>query len=171
MDKPRILILGKLPPPVMGPALATEIILNSKLKNTCELHHFDTRINETVADMGKFKPGKILTIRNQYRAFKEMLLKTKPQVVLVPIGQTSAGFFKDVPFIRIADKAGAKVVLQLRGSAWRTWFDKLDAVRKMAVKNQINRVEGAIVLGANLKWIFKDLLPDHKIFVVPNGGD
>lgn len=155
----------------MGPALATEIILNSDLKNEFELYHFDTRINASVADMGKLKPGKIQIIRNQYSAFKSMLKTVKPQLVLIPIGQTTAGFFKDVPFIRMAHKSGAKVVIQLRGSAWRTWFDKLDALRQMGVKRQLNKVSGAIVLGENLRYIFRDLIPEEKIFVVPNGGD
>ena len=155
----------------MGPALATEIILNSDLKNEFELHHFDTRINESVADMGKLKAGKIQIIRNQYRAFKSMLQVVKPHLVLIPIGQTTAGFFKDVPFIRMAHKSGAKVVIQLRGSAWRRWFDKLDTFRQMGVKRQLNKVSGAIVLGENLRPIFRDLISEEKIFVVPNGGD
>lgn len=171
MDRPRVLILGKLPPPVMGPALATEIILNSDLKSEFELHHFDTRINESVADMGKLKPGKIRIIRNQYRAFSVMLKTVKPHLVLIPIGQTTAGFFKDIPFIRMAHKSGAKVVIQLRGSAWRTWFDKLDTFRRMGIKRQLDKVSGAIVLGENLRYIFGDLLPEEKIFVVPNGAD
>lgn len=171
MDRPRILVLGKLPPPVMGPALATEIILNSDLKNEFELHHFDTRINESVADMGKLKPGKIKIIRNQYSAFKSMLKTVTPHLVLIPIGQTTAGFFKDVPFIRMAHKSGAKVVIQLRGSAWRRWFNKLDPFRQMGVKRQLNKVSGAIVLGDNLRYIFSDIIPEEKIFVVPNGGD
>ena len=171
MDRPRILILGKLPPPVMGPALATEIILNSDLNAEFVLHHFDTRIIESVADMGKLKPRKFVIIRNQYQAFKSMLKTVNPDLVLIPIGQTTAGFFKDIPFIRMAHKSGAKVVIQLRGSAWRTWFDKLDALRQMGVKRQLNKVSGAIVLGENLRYIFRDLLNEEKIFVVPNGGD
>ena len=155
----------------MGPALATEIILNSDLKNEFELHHFDTRINESVADMGKLKPSKIKIIRNQYSAFKSMLKTVKPHLVLIPIGQTTAGFFKDIPFIRMAHKSGVKVVIQLRGSAWRKWFNKLDAFRQMGIKRQLNKVSGAIVLGENLRYIFRDLLPEEKIFVVPNGGD
>ena len=155
----------------MGPALATEIILNSDLRNEFELNHFDTRINESVADMGKLKPGKIKIIRNQYRAFKSMLESAEPHLVLIPIGQTTAGFFKDIPFIRMAHKSGAKVVIQLRGSAWRTWFNKLDAFRQMGVKRQLNKVSGAIVLGENLRYIFKDLISEERIFVIPNGGD
>ncbi len=171
MEKPRVLILGKLPPPVMGPALATEIILGSGLREEYNLHHFDTRINESVADMGRLKLAKIQIIRRKYRAFKAMLKEVKPQLVLIPIGQTTAGFFKDMPFIRMAAKSGAKVVIQLRGSAWRSWFNSSGAFRRMAVMKSLSRVSGAIVLGDNLRPIFEGLIADEKIFTVPNGAD
>ena len=171
MERPRVLILGKLPPPVMGPALATEIILSSSLRDAYDLHHFDTRINDSVADMGRLKLAKIQIIGRQYGAFKKMLANVKPHLVLIPIGQTTAGFFKDMPFIRIAAKSGAKVVIQLRGSAWRTWFNSSGALRRMAVMQSLSRVSGAIVLGDNLRPIFEGLIADDKIFTVPNGAD
>lgn len=171
MGKPRILILGKLPPPLMGPALATEIILNSSLKERFELHHFDTRLNASVAEMGKFSFSKMGLIRQKYRNFRRMLKEVKPDLVLIPIGQTSAGFFKDVPFMRMASSSGAKVVIQLRGSAWRDWYNDLDAFRQKAVQSQIRKTDAAIVLGDNLRTIFEDFYADDKIFVVPNGAD
>jgi glycosyltransferase involved in cell wall biosynthesis len=171
MERPRVLILGKLPPPYIGPAVATRIILESSLNERYELHHFDTRINDDVADIGSLKLSKLVTIRTLYKAFRQKLEEVNPDIVLVPIGQTSAGFFKDMPLIRMADKAGAKVVVQLRGSEWRLWFDALDVVRKSWVRKSITRAQGAIVLGENLKSIFQGLVPDDRIFVVPNGGD
>ncbi|MCA1761509.1 MAG: hypothetical protein LC664_00715 [Flavobacteriales bacterium] len=128
MEKPRVLILGKLPPPIMGPAIATEIILNSELKDDYELFHFDTRINDSVQEMGKVKFSKIAQISRLYQTYRQTLREVKPHLVLVPIGQTSAGFFKDIPFIRLAAKSRIKVVVQLRGSAFKTWFDGLDSL-------------------------------------------
>ncbi|MEM9050758.1 MAG: glycosyltransferase family 4 protein [Bacteroidota bacterium] len=171
MEKPRILILGKLPPPLMGPAIATQIILDSDLNQDFELHHFDTRINSDVADMGRFKWSKIKIIRALYSSFEKTLAAKKPELVLVPIGQTTAGFMKDVPFIKSASKAGAKVIVQLRGSEFRTWFDGLDGIRKSMVRSALSRVEGVIVLGENLKYLFEGLVPGEKIFVVSNGAD
>jgi glycosyltransferase involved in cell wall biosynthesis len=171
MEKPRILILGKLPPPLMGPAIATRIILDSDLQDDFDLHHFDTRINNDVADMGTFKWQKIKTIRALYSKFDESLTAVKPELVLVPIGQTTAGFLKDVPFIRMAAKAGARVLIQLRGSEFRTWFDGLDPIRKNMVKGALAKVNGVIVLGENLRYLFEGLVPSEKIFVVSNGAD
>ena len=171
MEKPRILILGKLPPPLMGPAIATRIILDSDLQDDYDLRHFDTRINADVADMGSFKWQKIKTIRTLYSKFDESLKEIKPELVLVPIGQTTAGFLKDIPFIRMAAKSGAKVVIQLRGSEFRTWFDGLDRIRKNMVKGALAKVHGVIILGENLRYLFDGLVPAEKIFVVSNGAD
>lgn len=171
MVKPRILILGKLPPPLMGPSLATEIILKSELNEPFDLHHFDTRINTSVAQMGRYSWSKLGIIRKKYRHFKRVLKKVKPDLVLIPIGQTSAGFFKDVPFIRMAAQSGAKVIIQLRGSAWLTWYRGLDAFRQKTVRNQIQKTDAVIVLGNNLRFIFEDFYPKDRIFVVPNGAD
>lgn len=171
MGKPRILILGKLPPPMMGPALATEIILKSNLGERFELHHFDTRLNASVAEMGKFSFSKMGLIRQKYRNFRRILKEVKPDLVLIPIGQTTAGFFKDVTFMRMASSSGAKVILQLRGSAWLDWYKGLDAFRQKAVQSQIRKTDAAIVLGENLRHIFADFYPSDRIFVVPNGAD
>jgi len=171
MERPRVLILGKLPPPLIGPAIATEVLLNSDLSEDFELAHFDTRINSHVADMGAFKWRKIRTIRALYSDFSDRLSDFKPDLTLVPIGQTTAGFLKDIPFIRMSAKAGARVVVQLRGSAFKTWFDGLDPIRKSMVRNAFENVDAAVVLGENLRYIFRGLLPDERIFVVPNGAD
>jgi hypothetical protein len=53
-QRPKILILGKLPPPYMGPAVATWILLNSSLKDHFEVLHLDTRINSSLETMGKW---------------------------------------------------------------------------------------------------------------------
>jgi glycosyltransferase involved in cell wall biosynthesis len=155
----------------MGPAIATRILLNSDLKNDFDLHHFDTRINAHVADMGSFKWQKLKTIRTLYSTFEERLKEVNPELVLIPIGQTTAGFLKDIPFIRMAQKSGAKVLIQLRGSEFRTWFDKLDPIRKNMVRGALAKVHGVIVLGENLRCLFEGLVPDEKIFVVSNGAD
>ncbi len=171
MERPRILILGKLPPPYIGPAVATKIILESRLIESFRLFHFDTRINADVAQMGRFQLSKFGRIRRLYSAFRQKLKMSAPSIVLVPISQTATGFFKDVPFIRMAGASGAKVLVQLRGSEFRDWYDGLDALRRSFVRNQLLKAHGVIVLGENLRWIFKDLFPEARIFVVPNGGD
>ena len=40
-----VVFLGKLPPPYIGPSVACEIILNSKLKDEFNLIHLDLSIH------------------------------------------------------------------------------------------------------------------------------
>lgn len=171
MERPRVLILGKLPPPLIGPALATQIILESDLKKHYELRHFDTALNKSVSEFGKVKISKLADIQGKYRQFRKELKEFRPELVIIPIGQTSAGFFKDVPFIRLAAVSRAKILLHLRGSAFKFWYNGLDVFRKKMVAKSVSRADGAIVLGENLRHQFADFFNYESIYVIPNGAD
>ncbi len=165
------MILGKMPPPYIGPAVATKILLDSKLNERFDLTHFDTKLNERVEDMGTLKWSKLGAIRNMYRRFRLDLDMYRPDLALIPIGQTTAGFFKDIPLIRAAAKSGTKVLLHLRGSAFRDWYDGLDPARRIVVKHALAAADGVIVLGDNLRELFHGLFVETVIYAVPNGGN
>jgi glycosyltransferase involved in cell wall biosynthesis len=168
--KPTILLLGKLPPPLIGPAIATDIILNSSLKEQFNLVHFDTRINTEVATMGKWSAAKFLKTLKMYREFKRLVKTTQPDLILVPISQTTMGFYKDARYIKIGSKY-TKVLVQLRGSNFKNWLATSGKVTHTLVKNTLSKCEGVIVLGNNLKHLFEDYFTENQIFVVPNGAN
>lgn len=171
MNRSTVLLLGKLPPPYIGPAVATKIILESELAERFDLHHFDTRINASVSEMGKFRLSKLSVLGRMYGAFRQKMKDVKPAVVIVPIAQTPAGFLKDVPFIRIASAAGAKVVVQLRGSEFRDMYYRMGAWRQKRLRHELSKASAAVVLGENLRYIFEGFFPEDCIYSVPNGGD
>jgi glycosyltransferase involved in cell wall biosynthesis len=171
MTKQKVLLLGKLPPPYMGPSIATEIILKSSLKEHFELIHLDTKINYEISAFGTWSFGKVFRNISIYFKMISLVRKTKPTIVLIPISQTTTGFFKDSLFILIAKFFGRKVVLQLRGSNFKTWISNSSALNKWYVKYILKKTQGVIVLGNNLKHLFENCYPKDKIFVVPNGGD
>lgn len=169
--KPGILILGKLPPPFMGPAIATQILLQSGLNDYYKLIHLDTRINTSLESLGKWSINKIsVSVRIYFRMLR-ICLKQKPELILIPISQTSTGFIKDFVFITIGKLTGRKIVLQLRGSNFVNWQNKSSSVMKAIVKTAMKWAEGIIVLGNNLRFLFQDYFPAEKIFVIPNGGN
>ena len=169
-QKATILILCKLPPPIIGPAIATNIILNSSLKEGFDLIHFDTRINADVATMGKWSLSKLFKIFELYREYKAVIKKEHPDLILVPISQTTMGFVKDAPFIRIGAKH-AKVVVQLRGSNFKNWLATATSFTNDFVNKTLKKCDGVIVLGNNLRYLFEDVFKEEQIFVVPNGGN
>lgn len=170
-EKPTILILGKLPPPLMGPAIATQIILNSSLRNEFNLVHLDTRMNKDVATMGRWSLSKMLRSVSIYVEFVQKIRQHQPQLILVPISQTTMGFFKDAPFIWLGKLMGKKVLIQLRGSNFNNWINSASGLTKSLVRTTLKKCVGVIVLGNNLKHLFKDYFTDEYIFVVPNGAN
>ena len=171
MKAKTVLILGKLPPPYMGPSVATEIILHSNLKNKFDLLHLDTKINTELGTFGKWKFGKVFKNISLYFKMARMVSGKKPDLVLIPISQTTTGFFKDSIFILIARLFGRKILLHLRGSQFKVWVDDSSGLNRRYVKFILKKTKGVIVLGNKLRYIFELYFSPEKIFVVPNGSD
>lgn len=171
MTKTRVLILGKLPPPYMGPSIATEILLKSDLKNRFDLIHVDTKINHSISSFGRWNFSKISKNVSIYLNLVSVLRKRKPQIVLIPISQTTTGFIKDSVFILLAGLFKTQIIIQLRGSDIQNWLNKSSSLTKSYFKFILKKTKGVIVLGNNLKYLFKDYYPNETIFVIPNGGN
>ena len=62
-------------------------------------------------------------------------------------------------------------MIQLRGSDFKRWLDNASSSTRMFVAFTLKIPKGVIVLGHNLKYLFRDFFPEHRIYVVPNGGN
>lgn len=164
-------MLGKLPPPYIGPAVATRILLNSKLKDHYQLIHFDTSINKDLSGFGKKDPAKVWRIWQQRSALKKLLKRERPDLVIVPVSQTTSGFYKDAVFVRMAAKYAGKVLVQLRGSNFLNWLESTPGNVQRFVRKTLSQADGVVVLGENLRYLFESVFSKDKIFVVPNGAD
>lgn len=169
--KPRICLLGKLPPPYMGPAIATQVLLQSGLRERFELLHVDTKVNEDLRNMGKWSISKLIRAFCIYLQLFRICLVKRPALVLVPISQSTTGFSKDALQIIIARLTGRRVLLHLRGSEFKTWMERSSPITRSAVRWIFSLTRGVIVLGNNLRYLFKGYFPDEQIFVAPNGAD
>ena len=166
-----VMILGKLPPPYMGPSIATEILLKSELKNTFNLIHLDTKINTTIKSLGKWSFSKLVKNIGIYFKMISLLIESKPDVVLIPISQTTMGFVKDSLFIVLSSVFRRRIIIQLRGSDIKNWLSHSSLLTRWYFKLIVKRTKGVIVLGHNLKYLFQDYFNDSNIFVIPNGGN
>jgi glycosyltransferase involved in cell wall biosynthesis len=169
-NKKNILLLGKLPPPYMGPSIATALLLQSDLSRTFNLLHVDTKVNTDLKNIGKFNFDKLKKNLAIYRKLIKINHNNKPELALIPFSQTTIGFIKDSIYIRICLLLRTKVLLHLRGSEFKIWMNRSNFLTRWYVKSTLNRCEGVIVLGNNLRYLFEDYLPENKIFVCPNGG-
>ena len=171
MRKPKILILGKLPPPYMGPAIATKILLNSSLNDEFKLLHVNTNVHSSLNTIGTLSLKKIRQNLGVYKRLLHLVRTERPELVLIPISQSTVGFVKDSIFILISRLMGRKVLLHLRGSDFKNWLHRSSKLVRNYAEKIVGITDGVIVLGENLRHLFTDYYSDDQIHVVPNGAN
>ena len=155
----------------MGPSIATEIILKSKLSSEYDLIHLDTSDRRELTNLGKIDFWNIYLALKHYVQLFYLIAFKKPAIVYIPISQTTIGYLRDSGFILIAKAFRRKVVCHLRGGNFRNWYDSAGKAVQRFVSLVHGVVDAQIVLGESLRSLFYGLLPEERIFVVPNGGD
>jgi len=170
-SKPKILFIGPVPPPYMGPTLATEIILNSGLSDDFELIHLDTSDHRGLETLGAIDFWNIYLALKSYIEMTFLILTRWPKLVYIPISQTTIGYIKDSIYIIIAKLLGRKVVCHLRGGNFKNWLSGTSGLVRRYVHFVHSRIDGQIVLGECLRHLFEDINDNERIYVVPNGRD
>ncbi|MFT7553457.1 MAG: glycosyltransferase involved in cell wall biosynthesis [Rhodothermales bacterium] len=171
VSKPAVLLLGKRPPPLTGPAVATGILLASGLKETFRLFHFDTNTHDSLATYQSVSLRRSLKTAGLFGRFALSLVRLRPDVVIIPISQTSSAFFKDSLYILMARVCTSAILVQLRGSALKVWLDDAPFLVRAWFRFVMGRVSDAQVLGESLRYLFEPYFSADRIHVLPNGGD
>lgn len=171
MSRPKIVLLGKLPPPYMGPAIATQILLRSSLTDRYDVHHVDTNAHGSLDSIGTWSMEKVRTNLRIYAHLARVLRDEKPDLVVIPISQATLGFIKDSVFVLLSWLAGRTTLIQLRGSNLQNWLASAPVPVRVYAEAVLRRAQGAIVLGNNLRHLFREYFREDHIFVVPNGAN
>lgn len=170
-QKKKVIFLGPLPPPYMGPTVATEVLLKSRLADQFQLIHLDTSDHRGAEELGAIDFTNIyLGIKHTVQLFWLISIH-RPAMVYIPISQTTLGYLRDSLFIVVAALLRRTVLCHLRGGNFRNWYDSCSRLMRGYIRLVHGLVDGQIVLGRMLRPLFEGLVPDDRIFVVPNGRD
>jgi len=167
--KKKVLFLSPLPPPYMGPTIATRIILDSALQNEFTLIHLDTSDHRELDHLNK------IDFRNIYLAIKHgivlcgLIVTRMPDLVYIPISQSTVGYIRDSAYIVLSKIFGRKVICHLRGGNFKNWYDSSNPLFRWYIRSIHSLIDGQIVLGEKLSGLFQGIIPPNKIYVVPNG--
>lgn len=154
MNKKKICFIAQFPPPVHGLSKAVEELYHSHLAEEFEFE----KVNLT-------DHKKILV--NLYT-----IQKSKAELFYFTISQTKAGNLRDLIIMKLLALGNKKCIIHLHGGYYRTLVERdLPVWQKKANYRAIARLSGAIVLGQSLKSIFQGLLPDEKLYIIPNCVD
>ena len=165
MARYKVIILGKFPPPYFGPAIATEIILKFRLRDIFNLSHFDTRIKRYNRYYWEKRNWEIFLVIKKYFKYIHLIKKFRPDLILVPISQSTTGFIKDSIYIHFGVRSGSKILIHLRGSNLLNWLNNSSRLTRWYFRYILKETSGAIVLGENLKYLFNDSSPLRRFML------
>ncbi|OGF68283.1 MAG: hypothetical protein A2Y62_02935 [Candidatus Fischerbacteria bacterium RBG_13_37_8] len=169
--KPKVLLLGPLPPPYMGPSIATEIILKSDLNKYYTIYHINTTTHEKLSTLGEITADIIKKNVRLYFKMIFLITKIRPDLIVIPISQTVNGFIKDSIYILISRLFLRNTLLHLRGSNFKNLQCSSSCLMQIYTSKIIRSTQGIIVLGKKLRYIFANYFSDDQIFIVPNGAN
>jgi glycosyltransferase involved in cell wall biosynthesis len=170
--KPKILIIGSVPPPLHGTNVYIRELLSSKIRQKFEIKHLDTSDpREDLDNLGKFDLQNIaMGLKNVFQLVT-YCIKYKPDIIYLCPAQGNA-YWRDGLFIifsKIFSKT--KIIQHLHGSDFHNFFLRSNWIFKRFIDLTQEMVDRTIVLGSSLKQIFSRWHNEQKIDVVPNGID
>ena len=164
---PRLLMFGPTPPPYHGVSVATQLILEQLTCKGYQVTHVETRRPLELG--GRLRRTAVIQDMKALTRFLQRALDRRPEVVYLPISQTTLGLMRDSCTVFLATSLGADVVVHLHGAYLRHLYDSSPRFVRWIVSAALRKVSGAIVLGESLRSIFAGLVPEDRIYVVPNG--
>ncbi|MCY6484380.1 glycosyltransferase family 4 protein [Clostridium aestuarii] len=152
--KKKICVIAQFPPPIHGLSKAVDTLYNSWLKDDYEFE----KVN--ITDNKKF-----LSNLNKIR-------KSDADLFYFTIAQSKGGNIRDLIILKTIRRKNKKCLIHLHGGYYRTLIEKeCGKIQRKLNYKAIKGLDGVIVLGNSLKYIFEGMIDEKKIFVVPNCVD
>jgi len=169
-DKPKILFVLHMPPPLHGPAVIGGYIYKSKIiNNSFNCKYINYSLSEEIEDVGKFNIIKIFFYLRLIKSICTQLYNFKPDLCYVtPSARqiTVADLLKDFIIVLIIKLFKAKVVLHFHNKGISTSQDKW--LFDKFYKKHFNNVK-VILLSDLLYNDIKKYVDKSNVYICPNG--
>lgn len=158
-----ILFIAPLSPPITGQSLAAEVLLD-ELNKLHFVKVINFRKDNFSQGMNSFtRILKILGI-----LLKLSITKNSADVIYLTISQSLAGNIKDLFTYLICFRKLDRMLIHLHGGGIRKLIFNKNKFLFNINNFFLKRVRGSIVLGESLRPIFKGIVPNGKLYVIPN---
>ena len=163
--KPRVLMLGPLPPLTGGMATVAENLLRSTLSRSCQLAAVNT--GKTTPEGRTLLTGIRAQIALAARIMAHLLLQ-RPHLVHVHTSQFF-GFWRDCVHLLLARAMGCRTVLHNHGASFDTWANGMGPLRLGLVRWAFETASSVVVLSPKWQRKLCQYAPRANWRVIPNG--
>ncbi len=169
MPANKFLIIGQLPPPIIGANVMAEMLMSSLNNLGYEADIVQRIFSKTQVELGQFSFIKILKVPVMaYRIIRQIKRK-KPDICIYFISVVLSAFLLDALFIFILRLLGVPYILYCHGKGLKN-IGKRNYIWHFVAKKTIGGSIGALVLGERLRNDLTPYLDLQKIYVLPNAA-
>lgn len=167
----QVLVVGPLPPPIMGPSLYTRTLCDALGGAGARVIHLNTQDQRTVFNTG------ILDLRNVALAFvhaaqlARLVARHEVGAVYVPISQNRWGYARDALLIAVARAFRRPVVAHLHGANFQPFYTGSTALERWVIRRTLGSADLALSLTPSLRTVYDGIVDDARIGVLENGID
>ena len=150
----KICFIAQFPPPIHGLSKAVETLYTSALQSKYLFQQINLTNNKEI-------------LKTLWK-----IVTNTSDLYYLTIAQTRGGNWRDLLILKLLQWKKRKCLIHLHGGYYRTLIEKdCGKLQRSLNYKAISRISGTIVLGNSLKSIFKGMINEQKIFVVPNCVD
>ena len=169
-NKPRVLVVGYLPPPPEGTARITELIKGSdSLNNDFSLRFLLLAKSSSTKGRGKLSFSNVLANLWNIIRFIVINIVFRPAIIYQSMAQNTTGFLRDSAFIIASCLLGRRIVVHFHGGSFDRFYASRSRLFKWYIRFAISKIRRLIVLGERLKDQFKGLIARDRCSVIYNG--
>lgn len=165
--KPRLLVVGPLPPPVGGVETMTQAVLESHAFDDFELAHADITKHRPKETQGRLDVANLAWAARHFARTARLARRFRPDVAYVPIAGNLTAVLRDLTLVDIARRAGAQVIGHQHAGDIGFTLARLRPVRG-GVRAAFERMERLLLLGEPWRPLFTALGMRRPMFVVPS---
>lgn len=166
-DTGPVLAVGSIPPPFMGQAVATLIMLNA-LSDRVRVLHVDTTDHRSIFTSGRLDTRNAVLACLHAGRLLRLLITRRPRFVYVPLSQVRWGYVRDAVFMLLARATGAPIVIHLHGADFRTFYHEASFLERAMIRVTLRWVALALVLTPRLRTNFEGFVPAERVVPLPN---
>jgi len=164
----RVLAALPTPPPYSGPETVAALLLRSGLGPGARLIHVRTNVQKSNASKGHVTGSSLARLAAAWVRALVAIARDRPHVLYLYLSQNWTGFLRDLIFIWTARCARLAVVVQIHGSNFSNFVLAASPFFRSLIRRSFRSIDDVVVLADRLKPQVAGLVPDDRVWVVPN---
>ncbi|MBI5710378.1 MAG: glycosyltransferase family 4 protein [Candidatus Eisenbacteria bacterium] len=165
--RPRLLVVGPLPPPIGGVETVTQAVLESDAFRDFEVAHCDITKGRPKATQGRFDAGNFAWAARHFARMARATLSFRPDVVYLPVAGNFSAVLRDLALGWIGRRTGARTVAHQHAGRIERVLEKRGAARAV-VRAGFRQFDRLLVLGEHWRPLFEGYGVTAPIAVVPS---